>query len=148
MDRFLTCAKAPCKSCPYRRDVPSGVWDKTEYDKLPAYDGSFIDQLGTPAAGIFMCHQQDGKMCAGWIGTHGARNLVALRITNTRVDPSVYDYATRVPLFKSGAEARAHGMKGIRRPKKEAKEMIANLAKRQAIRQRRAAKEPATKGAK
>jgi hypothetical protein len=30
--------KYPCPSCPYRKDVPSGVWAPEEYDKLPAYD--------------------------------------------------------------------------------------------------------------
>lgn len=23
-----------CESCPYRRDVPSGIWDRSEYAKL------------------------------------------------------------------------------------------------------------------
>ena len=31
-------AKSPCGSCPYRQDVPSGVWAASEYEKLPAYD--------------------------------------------------------------------------------------------------------------
>jgi uncharacterized protein DUF6283 len=26
--------RRPCPSCPYRRDVPSGLWDTCEYDKL------------------------------------------------------------------------------------------------------------------
>jgi hypothetical protein len=31
-------APKPCESCPYRKDVPSGVWSEGEYRKLPQYD--------------------------------------------------------------------------------------------------------------
>ena len=31
-------AKNPCGSCPYRKDVPSGVWAVSEYLKLVEYD--------------------------------------------------------------------------------------------------------------
>lgn len=30
----LTPRKTPCASCPYRKDVPSGVWEASEYEKL------------------------------------------------------------------------------------------------------------------
>ncbi|MGW4372017.1 DUF6283 family protein [Nocardia takedensis] len=66
--------------CPYRRDVPSGIWDHTEYRKLRAYDNELPDQ---PAA-LFQSHQQDAgddrrRMCAGWVGCHGP-TLLALRL--------------------------------------------------------------------
>jgi hypothetical protein len=60
-----TVAKAPCKSCPYRRDVPSGIWHSSEYDKLPQYDGEIVDQLMKGGQALFDCHQRDGNLCAG-----------------------------------------------------------------------------------
>ena len=50
----LSVAKVPCGSCPYRRDVPSGIWEQHEYDKLPEYDGQTWEQ--NPA--LFLCHQR------------------------------------------------------------------------------------------
>ncbi|MFD7961193.1 DUF6283 family protein [Streptomyces zaomyceticus] len=41
-------APRPCASCPYRRDVPSGVWSRGDYVKLPLYDGPTWTQ---PAVG-------------------------------------------------------------------------------------------------
>lgn len=110
------CATAPCKSCPYRRDVPSGVWHESEYEKLPAYDGELIDQITNGGTGLFMCHQRDGHLCAGWVGCHGAENLFALRLPIYNIDPSVWSYASPVPLFASGVEAYVHGMKDIDDP--------------------------------
>ncbi|MGS2619304.1 DUF6283 family protein [Micromonospora sp. LZ34] len=69
-------ATAPCGTCPYRRDVPSGVWDAAEYAKLPAYDQPTARQPG----GLFLCHQADGRVCAGWAGCHDTDNLLALRL--------------------------------------------------------------------
>lgn len=109
-------AGAPCKSCPYRRDVPSGVWSAEEYAKLPGYDGEIIGQLLAGAGGLFLCHQRDGNLCAGWLATHGAENLLALRMNGNRVNPQVWEYKTRVPVFSSGAEATAHGLADIAKP--------------------------------
>ena len=58
--------KAPrvlCASCPYRKDVPSGIWEQSEYDKLPKYDGETWEQAGA----LFMCHLRDGCLCGGWL---------------------------------------------------------------------------------
>jgi hypothetical protein len=46
--------------------VPSGAWVAEEYAKLPAYDRP----TGEQPAGLFLCHQQDGRACAGWVA-HG-----------------------------------------------------------------------------
>lgn len=127
----LTCAKAPCKSCPYRRDVPSGVWAANEYDKLPAYDGEIHEQITKEGAlARFDCHQDNGKLCAGWVGAHGAHNLFSLRIQAAHVDPSVWDYKSPVPLFKSGAAACAHGKRAIQRPGKKARRTIDQLSRK------------------
>ncbi len=109
----LDCAKAPCKSCPYRQDVPSGVWSADEYEKLPAFDGDIGDQLAKGGTTLFMCHRKDGKLCAGWIGTHGADNLFAMRLNGARVRPAVWDYKSPVPLFLSGQAACDHGKRDI-----------------------------------
>lgn len=126
----LGVAKAPCKSCPYRVDVPSGIWDASEYAKLPGYDGEIVDQLAAPALGLFLCHQQDGNLCAGWLACHGAHNLLAFRLHGRDVTPEAWNYATAVPVFRSGAEAAAHGAAGIQAPPQRAKAAIARLLRR------------------
>lgn len=117
-------AKVPCGSCPYRRDVPSGVWDANEYRKLPGYDGQTWEQ--NPA--LFMCHQKDGHLCAGWLGCHGSDELLALRFH--RVDESAFGYVSPVPLFASGTEAARHGMADIDNPGPKARRMIAGLERK------------------
>lgn len=119
----------PCGSCPYRRDVPSGIWAQNEYDKLPGYDGETWEQSLVP----FACHQRDGCLCGGWLACHGPHNLLALRIPGAGIDPSVFDYKTDVPVFSSGAEARAHGMRDIKKPKARARKMISGLARKMGL---------------
>ena len=106
--------KTPCAFCPYRRDAPSGVWDKSEYDKLRAYDGDTAGQ----ALGVFQCHKAPGHdLCAGWAAVHGNHDCLALRLAallNPAIDiQAVLDYTTDVPLFSSGAEAAEHGKRDI-----------------------------------
>ncbi|WP_347956120.1 DUF6283 family protein [Gordonia aichiensis] len=109
-------APRPCQSCPYRRDVPAGVWDESEYAKLRRYDADTADQ---PTA-AFQCHQYDAgdtesRLCAGWVGCHGGE-LLALRLAATtgvlaEVDiEATFDYQSTVPLFESGAAAADHGV--------------------------------------
>jgi|SRR5215471_1540433 len=126
---LLTAAPVPCGSCPYRCDVPSGIWAKHEYDKLPSYDGPTWDQQ---SFAVFMCHQRDGKICAGWLACHDPQELIALRIQRN-VDPAVFDYASPVPVFSSGAEARAHGLRDLKNPGARSRKMADGLR-----RQRRA----------
>lgn len=114
--------KRPCGSCPYRQDVPSGVWEAHEYLKLPDYDGDVPDQLRSGAWGVFMCHQRDGCLCAGWLACHGSDNLLALRLQP--VDPSAYGYTTDVPVWSSGREACLHGIKEIANPGPDAQRLI------------------------
>lgn len=115
--------KRPCGSCPYRRDVPSGVWAPEEYAKLPAYDGETWEQ----PCGLFMCHQRDGCLCGGWLQTHDADHLLALRLHP--VDPSAYDYTSDVACFTSGQEAAEHGLKNIAAPNPAAQLLISKLAR-------------------
>jgi len=114
----------PCGSCPYRRDVPSGIWSQNEYDKLPLYDGETWEQDRK----VFMCHQRDGHLCGGWLACHGTEHTLALRFPGV-VHSSTFDYKTEVPVFSSGAEAREHGMRDIDDPGPAAQKMVAGLAR-------------------
>jgi hypothetical protein len=125
-------AKTPCASCPYRRDVPAGVWAEHEYLKLPAYDGETGEQALKGAVGLFYCHQRTGNLCAGWVGCHDMEDNLAVRFAERGgdgVDPSTYTYESPVPLFSSGAEAAAHGLSGIENPGPDARRLVAKLAK-------------------
>jgi hypothetical protein len=118
-DGALRPGKAPCGTCPYRQDVPSGVWAETEYVKLPEYDLPMHMQ----PPGVFMCHQQDGRLCSGWLGCHGAENLMSVRLAAffDKVDiPATFEFKSPVPLFGSGAEAAIHGMEDIDDPSEDA----------------------------
>lgn len=119
--------KAPCKSCPYRKDVPSGVWAAEEYEKLKAYDGDTFDQLTNGGTTLFLCHQQNNALCSGWLGCHGTDELLALRLHAKHVDASVFGYETDVPLFSSGAEAARHGLRDIDGPSERADRVIRKL---------------------
>lgn len=114
-------SKAPCGTCPYRRDVPAGVWDASEYAKLPPYDGETWEQ---PPA-LFFCHRNDGHLCAGWVACHDTAHLLSMRLH--RVHPDTFDYASPVPIWASGREAAAHGLSGVNRPDDRAQAAIRKL---------------------
>lgn len=120
--------KTPCASCPYRKSVPSGVWHEEEYAKLPAYD---LPTWGQPP-NLFMCHQEDGHLCSGWLACHGPYELLAIRLGISRgaVDPSVIDYTTNVPLFESGHDAALHGVREILTPDEAAKSTIKKISRK------------------
>ena len=120
----------PCGSCPYRRDVPSGVWDASEYRKLPGFDGPTMMQ--TPR--VFMCHQANGHLCGGWAGCHDmSQNLglrfMALHMTDEELDATL-DFTTDVPLFASGREAADHGLAEVESPSEEADRVMAKLLRK------------------
>jgi hypothetical protein len=104
--------------------VPAGIWEAAEYAKLPAYDR----ETGQQPLALFYCHQNDGHLCAGWVGCHDTHHLLALRVHP--VDPSTYGYRSPVPLFASGAEAAAHGLSGVEEPDQRARAAIAKLIRR------------------
>ena len=123
-------AARPCGSCPYRRDVPSGVWHAEEYAKLPLYDQPTYDQ---PEAAFF-CHQQDGHLCAGWVGCHDTTQLLALRLpfhglSEEELDKT-HEYVSPVPLFESGKDAAVHGIREYDNPGPRADTVRRNLLRR------------------
>jgi hypothetical protein len=119
----------PCGTCPYRRDVPSGIWHQVEYARLREYDAETWAQ---PVA-LFMCHQRTDRLCAGWVGVHNMAHSLAVRLAslNGRLTPDmldrVLDYVSPVPLFRSGREAARHGMREIRQPGRNARRAILGL---------------------
>lgn len=129
-------APHPCGSCPYRRDVASGVWHQEEYEKLPRYDGP----TGEQPPRMFMCHQQDGCLCAGWTATHDMEESLGFRIAAaegriTDID-AVLDYETTTPLFDTGAEAAEHGLANLLAPDEKARRTIDKLVEKDPTRLR------------
>jgi hypothetical protein len=123
--------KEPCTSCPYRRDVPSGLWAAHEYDKLLAYDAPTAEQPMAP----FMCHATPEHFCHGWAVCHSNRGhefeLLALRLAASRnlgILPDVPE--PFVPLFGSGAEAAEHGKRDIEEPSPEAGQAVDRLLRK------------------
>jgi len=122
-------APRPCESCPYRRDVPAGIWDVSEYAKLPLYDSPTWAQ----PPGVFACHQQNGRVCAGWAGTHDMDHSLALRVATRMGTISAEDadacqtYESPVPLWPTGAAAAEHGLADIDSPTADAVRMMAKL---------------------
>lgn len=127
MSEPLTVKPSPCASCPYRRNVPSGVWAADEYDALTAFDGAPSGQ----AVSLFMCHQADEKLCSGWVGHKSPHDMLALRLGVIRgqVAPEALDYVTDVPLFASGAEAAEHGKRDIEHPSAGAQEQVSKITR-------------------
>jgi hypothetical protein len=123
----------PCGSCPYRCDVPSGIWHPDEYAKLPRFDAPTQEQ---PTA-VFLCHQQDGRVCAGWAGCHDMAASLGVRIacatgalSGDDVD-AVLDFVAPVPLFGSGTEAAAHGLAELEAPGVAARRVMGKVMQRQ-----------------
>lgn len=125
-------AKNPCGTCPYRRDVPSGVWASEEYEKLPPYD----NETGAQPPHLFACHQADGRLCAGWVGCHDMDNSLAVRLGSNigaltpEVTQAVLGYRTEIPLWASGAEAAEHGLAEVNEPSWEARRKIERLLRK------------------
>lgn len=131
-------APRPCESCPYRKDVPSGVWAEAEYEKLRAYDRPTAEQ----PMEVFQCHQNSkdddrARVCAGWASCHGTTHqtdLLALRFAEAfgNMTPeaiaAVRDYTSPVPLFASGEEAADHGVAEITHPSPQAQRLVAKIA--------------------
>lgn len=139
MTTALTVRRSPCPSCPYRRDVPSGIWAAENYAMLSRYDGEAVEQAAAGATALFMCHQGIEELCAGWVGHRSDPNdLLALRfsVAQGETGPAALRYSTGVPLFASGAEAAEHGLRDIGRPGPEARKAQAKIRRLRALRGR------------
>lgn len=136
MAELTTVRPRPCPSCPYRRDVPSGIWDASEYDRLPVYDLGTGEQALAGAFYLFHCHSAPGRICAGWAGCHDMEENLAVRMNIRDIDPAVFEYVSPVPLFASGAEAAEHGKRDLPAPGPEAVRKARQLLGLQARRNR------------
>ncbi|MBS2531563.1 hypothetical protein KGQ20_02130 [Catenulispora sp. NF23] len=127
-------APSPCTTCPYRRDVASGVWDEVEYEKLRGYDAP---TWGQPQK-VWICHSSatpttEQRLCAGWCGCHDGEHLLALRVAAAHetlapeVIEAAIEYVSPVPLFDSGNEAADHGMADFHWPGRAAIEATAKI---------------------
>lgn len=108
--------KAPCEACPYRRDVPSGVWHPEEYDKLRLYDADTALQ----PSGAFRCHSTPEQYCHGWAMVHGPDELLSLRFARMRREWDGEVPESRGDLFASGNEAADHGQADVECPSEDA----------------------------
>lgn len=126
-------APRPCLSCPYRRDVPSGIWHTEEYEKLRRYDR----ETGLQPDRVFQCHQVDAdsdrhRMCAGWVACHG-EELLSLRLAllSGRISDATFEaavtYRSPVPVFDTGGDAADHGQADIERPSEEAHQAMTKI---------------------
>lgn len=130
-----------CETCPYRRDTPSGIWAKHEYEKLPAYDHGrvmkFPDGLAAvvPELAIFHCHQTTaaGKpiICRGWLSVHRGSTAVRLGVLSGRIDVDDLPKKNESDIYyESGKEACAAGLRDFKVPTIAARYAVHKLAKR------------------
>lgn len=115
----------PCLACPYRLDVPSGVWSWDEYEKLRAYDNITPEQPFE----AFACHATPNQICSGWAVCHTTRghefDLLAMRIIGYPAIP-----ATKIPMHPSGNAAADFGQEDIEDPSDEAMALADKLMQR------------------
>lgn len=122
-------APRPCDSCPYRSDVPSGIWERSEYEKLPHYDGETFEQPPS----TFGCHLTGDRLCAGWVGCHDMAESLSMRlaVSSGRITKAAWDaalaYVSPIPLFSTGAEAARHGLEELDNPSPAADKIIRKL---------------------
>lgn len=112
----LKVLKSPCSSCPYRKDVPPGVWHESEYEKLRGYDDN-------STLGVFLCHHTSGErqtVCRGWLYVH--QDSVAARLACATGAVTVDQLFAEVPVecYGSGNEAADAGLAGVEKPTVEA----------------------------
>lgn len=117
--------REPCVACPYRLDVPSGVWSFEDYAKLPPYDGETFEQPPT----AFRCHATPDSLCHGW-AVVGGEGLLGLRLQASLQREYIEIPEPAVPLFATHREAAKHGMKDINRPSDDAHRTMERLTRK------------------
>lgn len=120
----------PCSACPYRRDVPSGVWAAHEYDKLREYD----EPTGSQPFAAFACHATPDHLCNGWAVVHSNRGheyeLLALRMEAGAMGALAAIPTPRTELFASGNEAADWGQRDVENPSVESRLAVERLTRK------------------
>lgn len=97
---------------------------------------------------MFLCHQQNERLCAGWVGCHDMDNMLSVRLAPFFVPgldlDVLFAYQSPVPLWASGSEAAEHGIRDIDNPSPEALALIEKIGRR--INEVRDAEDPDTSG--
>lgn len=141
MTEPLHAAPLPCVSCPYRKDVPSGVWSEDEYAKLTDYDPIWMTWpngkshlMPSSLIAVFHCHQENSTgiptVCRGWLSVHDDCIAVRLALADGRLTEEQVDAPVAVELFATGEEAAEHGMADYYDPGPEARDMQTKLLRR------------------
>lgn len=139
----LRTPNTPCASCPYRTDVPSGVWHYDEYEKLRAYDEDPNDPDKAIAAigQVFLCHQpiEDAQaVCRGWAEVHYDTPAVRMTMLTGTIDPeTLREPPPGIEFFPSGAAAADHGQAEIDAPGVKAHDAITKVEALRASAERR-----------
>ncbi len=71
--------KSPCKTCPYRKDVPLRHWAIEEFKGL-------LDSEKEQFGRTYGCHKKDDTVCKGWLMNQDKRNFpsIMLRLSLTK----------------------------------------------------------------
>lgn len=141
--------KRACSSCPYRRDVPSGVWAREHYELLRDMDSRRtikVPMLGpndetvmvdapNPNPGTFHCHQSNATgrptVCRGWLSVE--RNSIGVRLLASFGGieyEDIPDEDESATYYSSGTEAAEAGLRDIENPSSEARLLCRKLVGR------------------
>lgn len=126
--------KAPCATCPYRRETRLALWDKYEFDNLKEQDAQ-------PLGRAFGCHSykppEDQRPCVGWLLDQKRRGTpsIALRIELGKSDEAAEHYKQLsedgLDLYQSIEEmAEANYPGGKKRPSQPIKRPARKKAKK------------------
>lgn len=120
----LTVKAEPCLTCPYRLDVPSGVWSASEYEKLRGYGANVTFNL-------FLCHQTIAGgvelACKGWLLVESESVAVRVACSLGLLDYPACFAPCSAGLHSSGAAAADYGQKQLKRPGRRALRVIEKL---------------------
>ena len=128
-ERKLAPRKTPCATCPYRKNVPQGIWDWSEYQKLRRYD----EDTATQPPNLFMCHQGEGDICMGWWSCGGQPfELLAVRLAVIRGEIALEELEniTTIPIHPTHSAAAGHGTEKYYDPPQEARDAIEKIVRK------------------
>lgn len=123
----LRVLQEPCRSCPYRRDTPPGIWAASEYAKLLRFSPGGQE---IPEIALFLCHRSPyagQSVCRGWLTVEADSVAVRLALIVGRVTPAQVAAPVKAPLYATGKEAARAGRRGVAAPCLRARATIERL---------------------